>query len=119
MNSNKRKVGGWYEKIAADYLKSHGLHIKAMNYRCKLGEIDIVARDGDYLVFIEVKYRIDNKKGDAEEAVGYWKKKTISKIAKYYLMLHYNTTEIACRFDVIAINGNNIRWVKNAFEYTE
>lgn len=119
MHINKRKIGGFYEKIAADYLKRNGLYLKVMNYRCKSGEIDLIMRDNECIVFVEVKYRRDSKNGDATEAVGYYKRKVISRVAKYYLMTHYNTVDIACRFDVVAINDKRISWVKNAFEYTE
>ena len=119
LECNKRKVGGWYEKIAANYLEKNGLQIKVMNYRCKLGKIDLIARDGDELVFVEVKYRSSGANGDAIESVGYGKRKTISRVAKFYLMTHYHTVDLCCRFDVIGINGNRIKWLKNAFEYTE
>ena len=119
MESNKRKVGGYYEKKAADYLKQQGLQIKVMNFRCNSGEIDLIARDVKYLVFVEVKYRSDKTSGDAAEAVGYWKQKIISKVAKYYIVTHYHTVDIACRFDVICFDGEEIRWLKDAFEYTE
>lgn len=119
MELNKRKIGGWYEQKAADYLRGQGLYIKEMNYRCKFGEIDIIARDGEYLVFVEVKYRSDERSGGAVEAVNYWKRKIISRVAKYYLMTHYNSVNLACRFDVVGINGKRINWVKNAFEYIE
>lgn len=116
---NKRELGGCYEKIAADYLRKQGLYIKEMNYRCSQGEIDIIARDGEYLVFVEVKFRKDEKKGSPLEAVGYWKKKVISKIAKQYIVLHYHTLDIACRFDVVGILKEEIVWIKDAFSYTE
>lgn len=119
MYINKRKVGGYYEQKAADYLKKQGVYIKVLNYRCKTGEIDIIARDGEHLIFVEVKYRSDEKSGDALEAVGYYKQKNISKVAKYYLMTHYHSIDLACRFDVVAINGDRIKWIKNAFEYIE
>lgn len=59
---NKRAVGTLYEKQACEYLKSKGYKILICNYRCKCGEIDIIAKDGAYLVFCEVKYRKTGKK---------------------------------------------------------
>ena len=94
LECNKRKVGGWYEKMAANYLKNNGLQIKVMNYRCRLGEIDLIARDGDELVFVEVKYRSSGANGDAIESVGYGKRKTISRVAKFYLMTQYHTVDL-------------------------
>ncbi len=69
INMNKRLVGSRYEQEAAEYLKSLGYRILMMNYRCLLGEIDIVAMDGDTLVFCEVKYR-KNLRRSEERRVG-------------------------------------------------
>ena len=60
---NKRSMGSEYEKKAAEYLKASGCSICEMNYRCRFGEIDMIARDGKYLVFAEVKYRSDTGSG--------------------------------------------------------
>lgn len=66
---NNRKIGNSYEKIAGEYLRLHGYEILEYNFRCKAGEIDIIAKDGDYLVFCEVKYRKSKRKGSPFEAV--------------------------------------------------
>ena len=63
MHKNTRSTGSCYERKAADYLKQQGLFILRYNYRCRFGEIDLIARDGEYLVFVEVKYRKDNSSG--------------------------------------------------------
>ncbi|MFP4697519.1 MAG: YraN family protein [Eubacteriales bacterium] len=113
--SNNRKVGQYYEEKATEYLKQQGYIILKINFRCRVGEIDIIAKDGDYLVFLEVKYRKSGKKGDPSEAVNYYKQRTITKVAQYYMVknnLSYNTS---CRFDVIVILQNKIRLIKNAF----
>lgn len=65
---NNRETGSYYERMAGVYLTEKGYEILEYNYRCKLGEIDIIARDGDYLVFCEVKYRADDRKGTPPEA---------------------------------------------------
>ena len=57
---NKRKVGSWYETLACEYLKESGAIILNRNFRARNGEIDIIAKDGNYTCFIEVKYRKDN-----------------------------------------------------------
>lgn len=77
----------------------------------------MIARDGDYLVFVEVKYRSSEDAGGPLAAVGRTKQRIISKVAQFYLLSHYQTLDIACRFDVIGFHGQNIRWVKNAFDY--
>ena len=79
---NKRDVGTFYEDIAAEYIRNNGGKIIKRNYRSRQGEIDIIARDGEYLCFVEVKYRAGDKYGDALEAVGFAKQKTVCKVSK-------------------------------------
>jgi putative endonuclease len=112
---NKRKVGGMFETIAANYLISEGVLILKRNYRCKFGEIDLIALDGAYLVFAEVKFRSTGRMGLPSEAVNYYKQKRIREIAGYYLYSHGYPSQTSCRFDVISILGEQIRWIKNAF----
>ena len=81
---NRRAIGTEYETLACEYLTRHGYQILCRNFRCRQGEIDIIARDRDYLVFIEVKYRRDEHEGDPAEAVDYRKQKKISRVAEYY-----------------------------------
>lgn len=88
------------------------------NFRCRTGEIDIIARDGDYLVFTEVKYRRTGESGWASAAVDWHKQQRISRAAQFYLIRH-GYADIPCRFDVVAIDGNRIQWIRNAFDYTE
>lgn len=86
------------------------------NFYCKSGEIDLVARDGKYLVFVEVKYRRTKMSGYASAAVDWRKQQKISRAAQFYL-IRYGYGDVPCRFDVVAIDGNEIRWIKNAFDY--
>ena len=81
------------------------------------GEIDLIARDNEYLVFIEVKYRKGSWSGRALEAVNFAKQKTICKVARYFLAVEYHNVDIPCRFDVVGIDDKKVYWVKNAFEY--
>ncbi len=83
----------------------------------KQGEIDIIAKDKEYLVFIEVKYRKDNKTGSPLEAITYSKQKTISKVALYYMYLHGIGENHPVRFDVACIEGEDIEYIENAFMY--
>ena len=117
MHDNTRATGAWYERKAADYLKQQGLFVLRYNYRCKFGEIDLIVRDGQYLVFVEVKYRDSSRSGYSLDAVNFAKQKTICKVARYFLTVEYHCTDIPCRFDVVGIDGDKIHWVKNAFEY--
>lgn len=114
---NTREVGTEKEEIAYEFLTRNGVIIQERNFRCRLGEIDMVGYDGEYLVFFEVKYRKDSQKGSALEAVGYQKQQRICKVSDYYRMLHHCSFDTPVRYDVIAIDGNQIQWVKNAFEY--
>ena len=102
---NKRKTGAVYEEKAAAYLKEKG-------YR-PLGEIDLIAEESGYLVFIEVKYRRTSRLGTGEEAVNTKKQRRILGAARWYLMEHGMHL---CRFDVAAINGTEITLIRNAFE---
>ena len=108
--------GPWGEALAAEYLRKKGWRIEAMNYRTRLGEIDIIARDGEYLVFCEVKYRSGTGSGDPAEAVDERKQQKISRCALHYLTAK-GRTDAACRFDVVSIAGTKVRLYQNAFDY--
>ncbi len=114
---NKRKCGSKWEDEAAMFLTECGLKVCDLNFRSRFGEIDIVARDGDYLVFVEVKYRKTASCGKPEEAVDIRKAKIISKVADYYRVVKKIPENTNIRFDVIAIEGDDLRWYKNAFTY--
>ncbi len=115
MGDNKRAVGDAYEELAVDFLIQHNLIIAERNYRNRQGEIDIIAKDGAYLVFIEVKYRKNNRMGLPQEAVNVRKQQKIRQTAGYYLYQHRYGDDVPCRFDVIAIAGTDVCWIKDAF----
>lgn len=112
---NKRAVGSRYEEKAAAFLKGLGYTILERNFRDRRGEIDIVARDGRYLVFVEVKYRGSGRCGYPEEAVDRGKQQRIRHTAQYYLYRHHCGENTACRFDVVSVEGEEIRVMKDAF----
>lgn len=103
--------------MAGRFLEENGLRILEYNFRMRTGEIDIIARDGCYYVFVEVKYRKTASAGLPEEAVDYKKVRKICHVADYYRCTHHFDDSVPVRFDVIAIEGENIRWYKNAFAY--
>jgi putative endonuclease len=109
------------ENIAVAYLKSHGYRIVERNYKCLFGEIDIVAKDGNTVVFVEVKSRKSEEFGDPQVAVGLEKQKKISKISLKYLE-EKHLYPCNARFDVVAIkmllSGNKVELIQNAFELT-
>lgn len=124
---NNRYTGTIYEQKAGAYLEGLGYRILEYNYRCRQGEIDIIAMDGEYLVFCEVKYRSDRSKGMPEEAVDIRKQRVISKCALYYMTVH-GLFHVPCRFDVIGILGTReegepsalqMQLYRNAFDYRE
>ncbi len=112
---NTRKTGARYELLAAVHLEKCGYHIIEKNYRCRIGEIDLVACDGAYLVFVEVKYRSGASFGDPAEAVTAKKQERIRKTARYYLCARQLSEDTPCRFDVAAVLGSQIRLIKHAF----
>ena len=114
---NNRRVGGAHETLATLELERLGYKILENNFRCRIGEIDIIALHKGYLVFIEVKYRKNTSKGSALEAVTYGKQQKICKVSDYYRMIHHCSFDTPIRYDVIAIEGEQIQWIQNAFEY--
>ena len=114
---NSRLIGTEYEKKAAEYLLTEGYEILNMNYRVRAGEIDIVAKHGKYLVFVEVKYRSNSHKGMPQEAVDIRKQRQICRVALYYLKQYKYPTDVPVRFDVITVHDGNISHIENAFEY--
>ncbi len=114
---NKRKLGNEKETQACGVLSAAGYEILEQNYYCRAGEIDIIAKDGDVLCSIEVKYRSGASQGGAAAAVTYAKQRAISKAALFYLMKHDMSVDVAMRFDVVTIDGENHKIIKNAFDY--
>lgn len=113
---NKRNVGTEKEAMAAEFLKHQGYRILEMNYRCRQGELDIVAHKDDMLVIAEVKFRSGSVCGDPAEAVDVRKQRKICRVTLDYLMRHPQYNEKPCRFDVICIYGDGqIRHIKDAF----
>ena len=112
---NKRRLGTSKELEAAAYLTSQGMRILEHSFRCRLGEIDLIGRDGRTLVFIEVKYRGSSSAGSAAEAVTLKKQAVIRKVAAFYLYSHHISQEMPMRFDVIAMDQKSIRWIRDAF----
>jgi len=102
------------EDRAARVLRSAGLALIERNYRCKLGEIDLVARDGTTLVFVEVRTRTRADRGSALETVGPAKQRRIARVASHYLAMRRPSCR-AIRFDVIGITVDDIVHVKDAF----
>lgn len=114
---NRRRIGTQQERIAGAYLENCGYRILEYNFQAGRGEIDLVAKDGRYLVFVEVKYRRDERAGDPLEAVDLRKQKRICLAARYYLLRHGESTETPCRFDVVGIAGKQVTLIRDAFPF--
>ena len=112
--SDKRLTGNEGEDLAADILMKQGYRIVTKNYRSIFGEIDIIAEDKDYLVFIEVKRRKGQKFGTSFEAISPRKKLHIIRSAQVYLKANHCLNR-RVRFDVVGIDGDNVRVIKHAF----
>lgn len=113
---NNRSLGGEKEQMAIDFLREKGYFIIESNFRVRQAEIDIVARDGATIVFVEVKYRSTSKTGHPLEAVDYRKQQKISRAALSYInknKISIDNTSI--RFDVIGILDKEITHIENAF----
>ena len=108
------------EKIAAAYLKKNGYRIIEINFRCSIGEIDIVAKEKNDLVFVEVKTRKSTELGYPEQAVGIRKQKKMSQLALWYLQKR-KIADTNARFDVVAVTiipeKNEVKLIKNAFDF--
>ena len=115
MRKNNRALGAQAEELACKYLEKMNYKIIEKNFRCRTGEIDMIAFDKGVIVFIEVKYRKDCRLGHPREAVHYYKQRNITKVASYYL-ISKGQYDKSCRFDVVEIIGQNIKLIQNAFD---
>jgi len=112
---NRKTIGRLGEDRAERFLKKQGFKILSRNFRCPIGEIDIIAMDGQTLVFIEVKTRRSDRFGTAIEAVDSKKIAKLKKLALYYIKNYYKA-EPPVRFDIIGVSGDGeIYYVKGAF----
>src|SRR5688572_806836 len=116
---DKQTAGKQGEELAAEALQRMGYAILACRYRTRYGEIDIIARDEETLVFVEVKARKDDRFGTAAESVSGWKQRRIAAMALDYLS-RIHQPDALCRFDVVAIDGLGttrvtLKVIKDAF----
>ncbi|MBA4395947.1 MAG: YraN family protein [Syntrophus sp. (in: bacteria)] len=113
------RTGKRGEDLAVAYLRKAGYQIVAQNYRCLYGEVDVIALDGDTIVFIEVKSRKSETFGQPQEAVGREKRKKLSRISLHYIQ-QKRLESCNARFDVIVVrmspDGNQIELIPNAFD---
>lgn len=122
VQDNTTDRGAKAEQAAARFLQQQGLQLLEKNFRCKSGELDIIFREGNTLVFVEVRYRRNIAYGYPAETVNRKKQKKLLTTAKYYLQIH--APHVQCRFDVIEVTLQHkagkqrfeFNWIKNAFD---
>ncbi len=109
--------GAQAEKLAADFLQRNGLRLIESNFRCRMGEIDLILKDGPVFVFAEVRLRSNAGYGGAAASITTSKQTRIIRAAQMYLQ--QNRTDAPCRFDAVLLDrldAGSIEWIKNAFE---
>ena len=119
--TTRQTAGREAETYALRYLQQQGLQLIAQNWLCKRGELDLVMLDGDTVVFVEVRYRRHSAWGGALESVDLRKQQKLVLAAQLFLQNETRWADAACRFDVIAIEGDPasgppLNWIKHAFE---
>lgn len=113
----KIQQGNTAEDLACRYLETQGLTLVERNYRCRTGELDLIMRDGEYLVFVEVRSRHSSHYGTPAETVTSTKQKRLLRTASYYLQK--KRSDAPCRLDVVAITHDGtatLEWIKDAFQ---
>jgi len=114
---NPRLKGNQAERYAEAFLARHKLVLVQRNYWCRFGEIDLIMRDGETLVFVEVRMRANRNFGGAGSSITLSKQRKVVRAARHYLLSL--RTEPCCRFDAVLLSGNDgsdIEWIRNAFD---
>lgn len=118
--AKRHPAGAAWEQAACDFLCDRGLKLVQHNYRCRFGEIDLVMREGNCIVFVEVRYRRHSNFGGGLGSVTLRKQHRMTRVASHFLQRHARLAENPCRFDVVAISGSaaklSIDWIAHAFE---
>ncbi len=118
--SSAAAIGDRFEKLALEHLLSNGLKVIAANYRCRFGEIDIVMLDRDCVVFVEVRYRQQNRFATAAASIDRIKQRKLTRAAAVFLARNPQYSDSPMRFDVVAIDAApddrcKLQWLKDAF----
>ena len=117
-DTNQSARGAQAELLAEHFLQQQGLFCIERNYRCAAGEIDLIMRDQNMLVFVEVRLRSNRFFAQAAESVNYRKQHKITRAAQHFLLTRRLTDKVPCRFDVVALDGmqaESIEWIQSAF----
>lgn len=111
--SPRQVEGAAGEEHALAHLQAQGLKLVGRNFRCKAGELDLIMQDGEVLVFVEVRKRTNRSHGGAAASVTAQKQARLIRAAQFYLQRYRFPP--ACRFDVVAIDGERTEWLRDAF----
>ena len=120
--SIKQQQGAEGERLACRHLERHGLTLMQRNFRCKTGEIDLIMRDGDTTVFVEVRVRNNPGFGSGADSIDWRKQRKLTRTALYYLQCNRHLDKHPTRIDVVSISdggdggAGHIDWIKNAIE---
>lgn len=116
---SKRAIGDAKERLAERFLSRQGATVIERNLHGPMGEIDLILEHEHCLIFVETRYRKNKSFGGAAVSVSASKRKKIIATAQYYLQSNPKRQHSPCRFDVIAIEGDDINWIKDAFQLSE
>jgi putative endonuclease len=112
---DRQQIGRAAEDAAVAFLISQGLEIIARNFRRRLGELDVVARERDTLIIVEVRKRAGNRFGGAAASVDFRKQAKLRRAAALFLEQRRDLAGLRVRFDVVALSPTGIEWIKHAF----
>lgn len=119
---HRRSTGTAYEQLAAEYLEQQGLQLILSNYHCRLGEIDLIMKDKDSLVFVEVRYRLSSNFVSPVVSINAAKQQKLLRTAMVFLKHHKLSDKVPCRIDLVGITrcrstgGLVVEWIKNAIQ---
>jgi putative endonuclease len=112
---DRQQIGRAAEDAAVAFLTSQGLEIIARNFRRRLGELDVIARERDTLIIVEVRTRASNRFGGAAASVNFRKQAKLQRAASLFLQHRPDLAKLQVRFDVVAVSPTGIEWIKHAF----
>lgn len=120
-NIDRRQIGQNAEDVAAKFLEAQGIELLLRNYRRRLGELDLVARQNDVLLVVEVRTRASDRYGGAAESIDFYKQRRIIRATQQLLQQRKDFARLRVRFDVIVVSNLNpeqpqLEWIKHAFE---
>lgn len=117
---NSRQRGRLAENVALKYLEDRGLKLVTRNFHASGGEIDLIMREGDAIIFIEVRYRKNSRHHNPAESIDPEKCRRIINTSQLFLQANRKMTALDCRFDVIVLSGPlekpAVEWINNAFQ---